>query len=592
MRGNVNEINTKIFSKGEKIMKWFYNMKISARLLAGFIFVALLAGVVGVIGVVNIKTIEADDTALYKQDTIPLSAVANLSTDFNSIRARLRDIILDKGQDRTKYTDEIKTYSDNFPKEMAIYENTIEDKEERDLFTIINDSYNSYMTLADKLINDAIAGQEDKALLLLRGTEMVALNSAIKTSIEKLTEINTSAAKTKSEGNTTAANSAIFMMIIVLGICVLIAIFLGLLISNSVSKPINKIVTVSNSIAEGDLDVSVDINTKDETGMLANAFKKMAENLNEVMSNINSASEQVASGSRQVSASSMALSQGATEQASSVEELTASVEEISSQTKLNAENAGQANKLAEAAKDNAVQGNNRMQEMLKAMGEINDASGNISKIIKVIDEIAFQTNILALNAAVEAARAGQHGKGFAVVAEEVRNLAARSANAAKETTDMIEGTIKKVEGGTRIANETATALDKIVEGVAKAATLVSDIAIASNEQAVGIAQVTQGLAQVSQVIQTNSATSEESAAASEELSSQAELLKEQVARFKLKRNVSAFKGYKEFSPEVLKMLEDMSEKKKANSGHKEEAYAEVAASKPKIALSDREFGKY
>jgi methyl-accepting chemotaxis protein len=288
----------------------------------------------------------------------------------------------------------------------------------------------------------------------------------------------------------------------------------------------------------------------------------------------------------------MALSQGATEQASSIEELTASIEEISAQTKLNAQNATQAKNLAETAKDNAVQGNSRMKEMLKAMGEINDASGNISKIIKVIDEIAFQTNILALNAAVEAARAGQHGKGFAVVAEEVRNLAARSANAAKETTDMIEGSIKKVEDGTKIANETASALDKIVEGVTDAASLVSDIATASDNQATGIAQVTQGLAQVSQVVQTNSATSEESAAASEELSSQAELMKEQVDRFKLKKNTSAYHRNEELSPEVLKMLEDMSGDRKNSLKSEKAVHSGKAGAAAKISLKDREFGKY
>jgi chemotaxis methyl-accepting protein methylase len=223
------------------------------------------------------------------------------------------------------------------------------------------------------------------------------------------------------------------------------------------------------------------------------------------------------------------------EQASSIEELTASLEEISSQTKLNADNAGTANRLADEARTDAAQGNVHMKEMLKAMEEINESSSNISKIIKVIDDIAFQTNILALNAAVEAARAGQHGKGFAVVAEEVRNLAARSADAAKETTDLIEGSIKKTEDGTKIANDTANALAKIVDEVEKVAALVNDIANASNEQAAGINQINQGIMQVSDVVQNNSATSEESAAASEELSGHANLLKEMVGKYKLKQ---------------------------------------------------------
>ena len=297
---------------------------------------------------------------------------------------------------------------------------------------------------------------------------------------------------------------------------------------------VGEITNTISEIADGNLALG---HVRDFIGdfkAISDSLNVIVDSLNAVMGDINESAGQVTAGSRQVAEGSQSLSQGSTEQASSVEELTASMTEVAMQTKKNAVNANKANELTIAARDNAAKGNVQMKEMLASMVEINESSKNISKVIKVIDDISFQTNILALNAAVEAARAGVHGKGFAVVAEEVRNLAARSATAAKETTAMIESCINKAQDGTRIAKETAGALEEIVCGVETAATLVGDIAAASNEQASAIAQINQGIEQVSQVIENNSATSEESAAASEELSEQAEMLKEMVSKFRLR----------------------------------------------------------
>lgn len=305
---------------------------------------------------------------------------------------------------------------------------------------------------------------------------------------------------------------------------------------SGLTEIIGEISRVTGQIGKGNLNTE---NVKQYSGdfaNLSNALNAIIETLNELLSDINISAEQVSAGANQVADGSQSLSQGSIEQASAVQELTASISEIADQTKSNAIDANKAREFATEVMGYAEKGNHQMSEMQASMMDINQSSIDISKIIKVIDDIAFQTNILALNAAVEAARAGQHGKGFAVVAEEVRTLAARSADAAKETTLLIQGSIEKVQTGTQIADETAVALGQIVEGIRKTSDIIGNIAISSNEQASNIAQINAGIDQVAQVVQHNSATSEESAAASEELSSQAEMLKELINWFELRQS--------------------------------------------------------
>ncbi len=367
---------------------------------------------------------------------------------------------------------------------------------------------------------------------------------------------------------------------------------------DAVIKPVNEATDCLKEMAQGNLDVEVKGNYQGDHAVIKDNLNATLASLNEILGQVSVAVGQVTTGSNQVSDSSQSLSQAATESASSLEEITASMHELTSQTKMNAENAFQANQLASQAKLSAEKGNTEMSNMVKAMGDINESAASISKIIKAIDEIAFQTNLLALNAAVEAARAGAHGKGFTVVAEEVRNLAQRSAAAAKETAEMIEGSIKKTEVGTKIAEETSKALEEIVVGSAKVTDLIGEIASASKEQAQGIGQINTGLSQVDQVTQQVTASAEESASASEELSSQSLQLKQMLTKFRLKKQSFSMAGSglpDGVTPEMLQMMRSMLQSKQmavASGGRPSKKTGIAAKPSDVISLDDAEFGNF
>ena len=563
--------------------KWLNNLKIQNKLLTGFLFVAFLGIVIGVVGIINLYMLSEDQKSSYEHNTQGIVYTTNAEAGFLRLRTLTRDLYLNYNTDRDTYSRLLSEEIASIDASLDKYESTLSGKQDQENYNALMAAYKSSKEAIQVLLDIAQSNKSDTDFLKQMGS-LTENAKATQEQFDIVTEHNTTAAKEQIARDSMNAQTAIFIMIGVIAISFILSIFLSVIISGSISNPMQKFSKFAELLAVGDTDVGKVIEEKDkqlkyrkdEVGTLALSFNRMIASTNEqavktkaiaegdltteitirseydVMGkaltdlvdqfhglalSIVSSSDQVDSGARLVADSSTALSQGATEQASSVEELSASMEEVTSQTVQNAQNAEKVNVLAGNIQRDADTGNSQMTEMLSAMEEINASSDNIGKIIKVIEDISFQTNILALNAAVEAARAGEHGKGFAVVAEEVRSLAGQSSKAAKETTDLIESSMKKVLSGTKIAKETAVALEKIVGGISNTSELIGAIALSSREQAVALEQINKGIVEISQVVQNNASSSEECAAASEELSNQADNLKDFVSVFKLRTDV-------------------------------------------------------
>jgi len=401
-------------------------MKIATKLITGFLIVALLAGAVGTIGVLNISTISNAGELLFEENTLGLDYAGNAAVFYQRIRFNaVKMILVNDIVEQNACIANIEEYVGKADDYLKKYEEGIISEEDRNQFDTIKPLWDNYKTLIREATSLVQTGKKDQATNLILG-EIGRVGALVQDSFDVFLRYNSSTAEIRANGNTELAKTSITTMIAVVIAAMIVAVMLGLIISRIISKPVKEIAKAADKLAVGDIDVNIKANTKDEIGRLMESFAKMVANIreqalaveriadgdltvkvsvksdndlmgkklsemieknNEVLGNISAASEQVASGSKQMSDSSMALSQGATEQASSIEELTASLEEVSSQTKMNAENATQANELAETAKSNAEHGNRQMQDMLKAMVEINESSSSISKIIKVIDEI-------------------------------------------------------------------------------------------------------------------------------------------------------------------------------------------------------------
>ncbi|MEG0687237.1 MAG: methyl-accepting chemotaxis protein [Hungatella sp.] len=557
----------------------FKNMKISAKLISAFMATVLIASIAGVVGLFLVKQVDSK----YSEALITNGFVQGDIGDFNTYlqkgAAMTRDVImLTDAADIKSAQTELDTAIKLSNQALDAAKLNCQTPEELAILAKIDAAAPKYVEARDRAVALGLQNKNDEALQVFRNEARPYLNECVVAG-QELMALNSTMGDTVSAQLTQQSNTGVMMMILIIVVATGIAVALALFVSRSISLPVKACSQRLEQLADGDLHSAVPkSNSQDEVGIMLHSLEDTTNFMNAIISDlgrglgemskgnltvapnveykgdfavlkdsmsliltslnstlgqINQASEQVSAGSDQVSAGAQALSQGATEQASSVEELAATITEISSQIQDNAMSSARASKEAEQAGFEMVASNKKMQALIDAMSEISNSSQQISRVIKTIEDIAFQTNILALNAAVEAARAGTAGKGFAVVADEVRNLASKSAEAAKSTTELIEGSISAVENGTTLANDTAKSFDVVVGNATTVSEIVAEISKASTEQAQSIAQVTQGIDQISSVVQTNSATAEESAAASEELSGQASMLKQLVGKFKL-----------------------------------------------------------
>ena len=566
------------------------NMKVSKKLILGFLIVALLTAIVGFVGIYGMMQINNGFGSMYDNQTVPLPYMAYILEDMQKLRVNVREYYIAAVNEDTARIEALKADVGNV---IASITPNLDDY----YATIVSPDAIAMFDTTRALINSEYAPHLNRVYEYARDGDTASIREDINAVANAYTTITDNfstllsmkidvASEANDEGDA-LFSLMLTIIIIVLAVALAIAIFLGIYISGIISRPLTalsafmhragntgditlspedvRIITeygkakdeVGQSVASSAAfvghvtniakelevvasgDLSHEIKTLSDADTMGKSMTMMLANLNNMFAEINNATTQVATGSKQIADGAQALAQGSTEQAASVQQLSASIGDIARKTKENADMASRAAELAGRIKGNAEKGSHQMDEMITAVKDINSASQSISKVIKVIEDIAFQTNILALNAAVEAARAGQHGKGFAVVAEEVRNLAAKSAEAAKDTSGLIVNSMEKAEFGSRIASETADSLSEIVTGINESSQIVNEISRSSNEQSVGITQINTGIDQVAQVIQQNSATAEESAAASEEMSSQSNMLEEMIAQFKLKDNGGA-----------------------------------------------------
>ncbi|MCI8504931.1 MAG: methyl-accepting chemotaxis protein [Lachnospiraceae bacterium] len=563
------------------------NLKIRSKLTLVLGIAVLCLLLTGVVSVVCMTIINKKTTEINEKSIPMMTATQELRTNMADFRRMtLRHVLTENAEDMGTIEQELQVTSEEISAGLEDCKSKAESSDVKNMIDKVEAGWNAYLTSSEQVLLASRGGDTENAMAISISSS--SDYDTVAGVLAELTKYCESHADDLAADSRSAFRSANTIMLTIIVISILLLIAGSIIVIRLITKPVNELDTVSRKIAEGELDLEINYHSKDELGTLAKnvndtvvrlkdyvkyideisevldemaegeltvhltydyagefakvktSLEHIADSMNDTMTRINEASGQVAGGSDQVSSAAQALSQGATEQASSVQEIAATINEISNHVNENAKRAEDAKDQASATATELELGKQQMSSMTAAMAQIEDSANEISKIIKTIEDIAFQTNILALNAAVEAARAGTAGKGFAVVADEVRNLASKSAEASANTASLIGATIKAVKEGADIADQTAASFNKITEMSEQSASIVYEISKASKEQAAAVSQVMVGIDQISSVVQTNSATAEQNAASSEELSGQAQVLKGLVSRFKLRGGSSSY----------------------------------------------------
>jgi methyl-accepting chemotaxis protein len=501
------------------------NMKIGKRMTLGFGLVLVIMMILIWEGVSGMSGIEKNLERIVKVNSVRIDLCNDVYKDIDQISIGIRNMIIDNNPEKQKeYQQRILKYREEYAANFKKVEEMTskDDKKSWEIIAKIKETVAGFAQVNTKVIELALSAKNVEAGVLL-SKEAAPLGRKTSEEIAQLIDHNAERSKMRFEEATKEYSSSRNTMFGLGAAAILIGVFTAIFLTRGIVRPLNEAVSIANSLANGDLTITVESKSKDETGVMMAALATMVDKLKQVVGDCMSASDNVASGSQELSATAQQLSQGATEQAASAEEISSSMEEMTSSIRQNSDNSSQTEKIAVKSATDAREGGKAVTETVAAMKEI-------ATKISIIEEIARQTNLLALNAAIEAARAGEHGKGFAVVASEVRKLAERSQAAAGEISTLSTRSVQ-------VAETAGEMLNKMVPDIQKTSELVQEISASSKEQDTGAEQISKAIQQLDSVIQQNASASEEMASTSEELSSQAEQLKDAISFFRIDSNM-------------------------------------------------------